>query len=104
MNDTSPDAELRIRELWMARSPDERVRAACEMFDFARRVLIAGIHSEQPDITAEELRVKIFERTYGDEIEPALRASSRACARAARHRRSRFAIDRRTTRALPKKK
>ncbi len=74
MNDTPPDIERRMTELFMSRPAGERIRAACEMFDLARQVLVAGLRSENPGITQAELRVKIFERTYGPDFEPADRA------------------------------
>jgi hypothetical protein len=74
VNDTPPDIDRRIAELFMQQSPSERVRAACEMFDLARHVMVAGLRAEFPDITPIELRVKIFERTYGTDFTPSDRA------------------------------
>ena len=42
---------------------------ACEMFTLARALMVANIRAGVPDITARELRVKIFERTYGDDLD-----------------------------------
>jgi hypothetical protein len=35
------------------------------MFDGARQLLIAGIRTDEPGISETELRVRVFERTYG---------------------------------------
>jgi hypothetical protein len=70
MNDTSPEVETRYRTLLMERSGTERLRMACEMFDCAREMMIAGIKAEQPGVTDTELRVAIFLRTYGTDFTP----------------------------------
>ena len=74
MNDTAPEVAERYRMLIMRRSGSDRLRMACEMFDCARQLMIARIKSDNPDLTATELRVKIFERTYGRDFEAAERA------------------------------
>jgi len=74
VKDTPPEVDRRMTALFMSRTSDERVRAACEMFDLARKVMVAGIRSEHPDISATELRVKLFERTYGADFASGERA------------------------------
>jgi len=74
MNDTSPDVEARLRDLFMQRSGNDRVRMVSEMFDLARALVVAGIKAEWPDVTPQELRVKIFERMYGDDFDADARA------------------------------
>ena len=69
MNDTSPDVEKRLNELLAQRSGSDRVRMACEMFSLARALIVSNICAESPDITATQLRVRIFERTYGDDLD-----------------------------------
>lgn len=88
MNDTPSHVERRMTELFMSRPAGERIRTACEMFDFARQVLIAGIQAEHPGITLEELRVRIFERTYGTDFDAADRKRITARLRAAANGRS----------------
>ena len=74
MNDTSPEVEARLNALFAQRSGSDRVLMVCEMFDFARALMVANITSESPAITATELRVKIFERMYGNDVDPDTRA------------------------------
>ena len=69
MNDTTPEAAARLAALFAQRSGSDRVRMACEMFTLARALMVANILAESPGITAAELRVRIFERTYGHELE-----------------------------------
>jgi hypothetical protein len=74
MNDTSPDVEARLRDLFMQRSGNDRVRMVSEMFDLARALVVARIKAESPDVTPQELRIKIFERMYGDDFDADARA------------------------------
>lgn len=70
MNDTAPEVAERYRTLLMRRSGSDRLRMACEMFECARQLMIAHIKAEHPNLTDAELRVKIFERTYGSDFAP----------------------------------
>ena len=71
MNDTSPDVGATFRALVMQRTEGERAMMAFEMFDLARELMIADIRAQNPGITDGELRVKIFERTYGNDFDDA---------------------------------
>jgi len=55
---------------------------ACEMFDCAREMMIAGIKREHPDINETELRVAVFLRTYGGDFTAGERERIVACIRA----------------------
>jgi hypothetical protein len=74
MNDTSPEVEARLDALFARRSGSDRLRMTSEMFALARTLMVANIRAEHPDISDAELRVKIFERTYGDDFDPGARA------------------------------
>lgn len=74
MNDTPPDVAARFTTLLMQRSEGERAMMAFEMFDMARALMTADIRTRHPDITERELRVQIFERTYGNDFDEADRA------------------------------
>jgi hypothetical protein len=79
MNDTSADAAARFAALLMQRSEGERAMMAFEMFDLARALAVADIRARHPGISDTELRVRIFERTYGSDFDAA--ASARVAAR-----------------------
>ena len=66
------------------RSGSDRVRMMSEMFDFARVLVLSNLRETHPGATDAELRVLLFERLYGDEIDPAQRASVVARLRAER--------------------
>ena len=74
MNDTSAAIEARIADLLAARSASDRVRMACEMFGTARALIVADLRTSDPALSDAELRVRIFERMYGDDFDPATRA------------------------------
>jgi len=69
MIDTPADVGAAFTALCMQRSKGERAMMAFDMFDLARALMIADIRRQHP-----ELRVQIFERTYGSEFDEADRA------------------------------
>jgi hypothetical protein len=73
VNDTPPDVDAAFTAMFATLTPSQRVRMMSEMFDTARRILVSGIRSEQPDITDTELKVQVFLRTYRDDYPPAER-------------------------------
>src|SRR5437763_1257126 len=62
-----------MHRLFARRSPGERVIMACEMFDLARALIVANVTAETPETSAAERRVRLFERLYADDVEPASR-------------------------------
>ena len=74
MNDTPPDVRAAFTALLMQRSEGERAMMAFEMFDLARALMTADIRARDPGIAETELRVQIFERTYGSDFDGADRA------------------------------
>lgn len=68
MNDTPPDVAAVFTALVMQRSEGERAMMAFEMFDLARALMTADIQARHPGISETELRVQIFERTYGNDF------------------------------------
>lgn len=79
MNDTPPSIDARVRALFAARSGSDRVRMACEMFTLARALMMGNIRADAPGISDAELRVRIFEQTYGGDLDAETR--ERICAR-----------------------
>jgi hypothetical protein len=71
MNDTPPDVADAFTALVMQRTESERALMAFEMFDLARTLMTADIRAQHPGITEIELRVRIFERTYGSDFDEA---------------------------------
>lgn len=65
MNDTSPEIEQLMHERMMARSGSERFIMGARMFDAARQMILASLPKE---LSAEELRARLFERIYGQKL------------------------------------
>lgn len=70
MNDTAPDIEEKMREMIMARSGSERMTMAASMFDAARTVVLASLPK---DLSEDELKRRLCERTYGVRLEDFLK-------------------------------
>lgn len=74
MNDTPPEVDAAFTAMFMQRTEGERAMMAFEMFDLARTLMTADIRARHPRITDVELRVQIFERTYGADFDDVDRA------------------------------
>jgi hypothetical protein len=62
MNDTSPEIEEMVRAKLMARSGEERFIMGVQMFEAARRMVLASFPE---GLTDAERRRRLFERIYG---------------------------------------
>ncbi len=63
MTDTSPEIAELIRARLMALTGAQRIRMGSEMFDAARRMVIASLPKNLP---ADELNRLLFQRLYGE--------------------------------------
>ena len=68
MFDTHPDVEIRFRKLIMSKSGEQRLLMGCSMFDAAKKIVQSAMASQQPEITAQEMRKGTFLRFYGQEF------------------------------------
>lgn len=62
MTDTPPEIAEMVRARLMARSGPERFRMGVEMFEAARRMVLASL---PPGLTEAERKHRLFERLYG---------------------------------------
>ena len=62
MTDTPPEIAEMVRVRLMARSGAERFRMGVEMFEAARRLVLASLPA---DLTETERKRRLFERLYG---------------------------------------
>ncbi|MGO8763666.1 MAG: hypothetical protein ACLQSR_00850 [Limisphaerales bacterium] len=62
MNDTSPEIAELVRQKLMAKSGAERFVMGAQMFDAARTMALASL---PPNLSASELKRRLFERIYG---------------------------------------
>jgi hypothetical protein len=70
MDDTPENVKQLYNEMLMSKSPAERFKMAGRMFDAAKKLVIAGIFKERPDIGESQLRAEIFLRMYGNDFSP----------------------------------
>jgi hypothetical protein len=73
MSDTSPEIAEMIRVRLMAKSGAERFRIGVEMFEAARRMVLASFPADLPE---EERKRRLFERLYGMPLPAFLETSS----------------------------
>lgn len=73
MHDTAPDVEAKLRALFRARSPAQRLRMATEMYGVVTRVTLAGLQHQEPHRDARALRLALLERLHGDQLTPGAR-------------------------------
>ena len=65
MNDTAPSIERMVRERLMALSGAQRLRMGAEMFDAARRMVLASLPA---GLSEQERKRRLFERVYGEPL------------------------------------
>lgn len=65
MTDTAPEVAELVRARLMAMSGAERIRLGAQMFDAARRMVLASLPS---DLTESERKRRLFERLYGETL------------------------------------
>jgi hypothetical protein len=65
MTDTSPEVAEMVRARLMALSGAERFRMGSQMFDAARRMVLASLPA---DLTEAERKRRLFERLYGEPL------------------------------------
>ena len=63
MTDTPPEVAEMVRSRLMSRSGAERFVMGSQMFDAARRMVLASLPADLPPV---ELKRRLFERIYGE--------------------------------------
>jgi len=66
MNDTTPKIAALVRRLLLARSGEERLAMGSQMFDVARAMALASM---PPGLSDLEIRIRLCERIYGDQVD-----------------------------------
>jgi len=66
MTDTTPEVEKKMREMMMARTGAERMMMVASMSDAARAIVLASLPK---NLSADELKRRLFERIYGESLE-----------------------------------
>ena len=56
--------------MMMAKSGIERLMMGFEMYEMARKMVIASITKDNPGITDREMKISLLKRFYGDDLSP----------------------------------
>jgi len=70
MNDTSPQIEEKMREMIRAKTPEERLKMGCSMYDFSKQLVIHSILEREPSLSPAALRRELFLKFYGNDFDP----------------------------------
>ncbi len=65
MDDTSSAIAAMVRQMLLARSGSERVAMGSQMFEVARKMVLASL---PPGLSELEIRRRLCERLYGNEV------------------------------------
>ena len=68
MNDTVPEIAALVRRLLLARPGAERLAMGSQMFEVARTLALASM---PPGLSDLEVKIRLCERIYGNEIDVA---------------------------------
>lgn len=79
MNDTSLAMEEKMREMIRKKTPLERLKMGCSMYETSRYLVKRFILENNPSISEKELRKEIFLNFYKNDFSPA------ECERIANH-------------------
>jgi hypothetical protein len=66
--DTTPEAARVQREIFRRMSPSRRLELACQMSDFVRGIVAAGVRSRHPDYDDNQVKLAVIRLTIGDEL------------------------------------
>ncbi len=69
MNDTSEKVDAYFRGLLMKKSPQERLRMGCSMFDTAKAIVRSSILERNPKSSSRKIKREIFLRFYGQDFQ-----------------------------------
>ncbi len=70
MRDTSPEMEARMMAMMSSKTPERRLRMACDMHAAAKILVRSGIIHEDNTLTEAQIRGRLFLRFYGDDFTP----------------------------------
>ncbi|MCX5809293.1 MAG: hypothetical protein NTX36_07970 [Proteobacteria bacterium] len=78
MKDTDKSIEEVFFEMMMQKSGEERIRMGFEMFELAKKSIIASILHEKSGLSETEMKSEILKRCYGDALPSGIEEGFRA--------------------------
>ena len=70
MNDTVPEIENKLNQIYLSKSGEERLLIALQMFETARKIVMSSLPE---NVSEEELRKELFLRFYGNDFDESLK-------------------------------
>jgi len=64
VDDTTPDMTQKMREMIQMKTPIERLKMGCSMYETSRYLIIRSIMEKNPNISKSALRREIFLTFY----------------------------------------
>ena len=68
MDDTSPEMLQKMHEMIQKKSPAERLKMGCSMYETSKYLVTLGILKNNPNISKKDLRKEIFLKFYGNDF------------------------------------
>lgn len=68
MHDTSPEIEKMMSEMIQNKSPIERLKMGCSMYETSRYLVTQAIIESHPNISQTALKKEIFLKFYGNDF------------------------------------
>ena len=70
MQDTKPEIFQKQKEIFLAKTPGERLSICLEMIDFGRTLVESRIKAKYPEISDSELKAEVFKTFYKNNFSP----------------------------------
>ena len=68
MKDTPKRVELIMQEKIRQKTPAQRVKMGCDMYDFSKELIVHAIQKEMPKLSPSEQRQEVFLKFYGQDF------------------------------------
>jgi len=65
MNDTIPEIENKLNQIYLGKSGEEKLLIALQMFETARKIVVSSLPE---NVSEEEVRKELFLRFYGNDF------------------------------------
>jgi hypothetical protein len=65
MNDTTPEIENKLNQIYLSKSGEEKLLIALQMFETAKKIVISSMPKNLSD---SDFRRELFLRFYGDDF------------------------------------
>lgn len=73
MKDTNPEIEEMYFNMMMVKSGEERLKMGFEMYEMSRKIVIASILKDNPEISERDMKISLFNRFYENDLPPDIR-------------------------------